>query len=1165
MKKQILTGLLLFLVLSSTGAGPPSSLEREEDLRKAYLQGNYPAVMEILEEMVRRSPLDTVTLTHLHDMEPLAGIFGAERIDALFNLLIRAARKAEDRSRLHWILDHYEPFRLRFFHEKSSGQPIRESFAFWRVKGPFFRYGSGDIDHPFSPELTEPDTRADSWMILRPGHDGYIHLNRFLYPSSGVAYLSRVITLDGEANIRIYSPCRYRVFLNGEPILDNTGHGRMGLRILNFKGSGSAQLMIKIEARDLWKMKCLATDADGKLIRMKGSREIMGKISAEEISPFIFDEIRNANLPSHWKGRLESETLMALGSFSSIGPLMEEKNRSPLTDLQLADHLFIHRENLGELWSGDLGRRLIAGLAKWYPANPHTGHLQALESLEEGEVIRGLKEGMAVLDKQPGYYPLYHDLVDLCLENNLDLPLEKIKKMLEKTFPRSLLINKLRYKKLLSDHDPAWLREGLNLLEKDFSREELVAILKALLQKGRLDEARNLLDQYAHRELPDEQVVNIYLHSKMHDHARKYLFKELARRNLPSLYYLMGVLSLETGEDPVMYWKKMVSINPSLQNMKDYINYLSSNRLKADMKGLLPKEINLNRELFQRVMGEDPVEVLTRDLVIILNRDGSSRLYRRELIYVKNEEGINRYGEYRLPGGEDRDVLHAEILLQDGTVRESFPGSGAGHNRILHLSGLVPGSIIHVACIVNNPLSFPTDSLLFAEGPTRIQNFYESVTNASVRILAPEGFPLRVWHSSSLIRKNSFNEGREMVLLQARNLPALDKEPHGGAPENRLPWFAFSTLEDESDLGAWYRGLSPDTPIYLPAETGTSQDKVKMIYEAVSRNYRLRESDLYDPVNLNNCLHTRNCSIREKALLCRELLKREGISSQPVLAGERNFPLSDPLLPRTYNSLFLRVTPGKGKSIWLDFTRSDLRSGEISFPYRKAPALILGKGPPWETKLPDGKGDLWKSLSHVRIGKAENVSFTTELRLSGEYAADREKLESMKDRVIPIQKMTRTIFSSALLRNLSLTTKGEPYPLIIRMEGILPGYLQVVHDELILQPFPEASPTTALAERENRNGDLYLTQPRNREDMIHIHLPKIYENSSLEHEAEERKSFGRFQVKCEKEKGSLLLTCSRLVRIHKMKIPVEEYPEFYTFSNRLRRAESAFIRLQVRK
>jgi hypothetical protein len=1169
MKKQLLTGLFLFLVLSSTGAGPPAPLEQEESLRRAYLQGNYPAVMGILESMVRRYPLDTVTLTHLHDMEPLATVFGAKRVNALFTRMIQSAQDTKDHRRLHWILDHHEPFRLRFFQGENTGQPLRQSFTYWRVKGPFFRYGAGDMDHPFSPELTEPNTRGESSTILRPGQDGYIHLDRYLYPSSGVAYLSRVITLYDEAEIRFYSPCRYRVFLDGKTVLDNTGHGRMDLRILKLKGSGSAHLMVKIEACDSWKMKCLATDSEGKLIKVERSREITGTISAEESSLFILDEIGRDDLPSNWKARLESEVLMALGSPSSIAPLMKIKKRSPLTNLQLADHLFIHREALGELWSGDLGRRLIAGLAKGYPANPHTGHLRVQEYLEEGEVIRGLKEGMTVLEKQPGYYPLYRDLADLCLDNDLDLPLERMERDLEETFPRSLLLDRLRYEKHLKRHDPSWYQKGLALLRRDFSRQNLSIFLDRLLQKGRLEEARDLVDRYRHTELPDEQVVELYLHSKMNDRARKYLLKELAGRNIPSLYYLMGALSLETGEDPVMYWKKMVSLNPSLQNMKDYIHYLSADRFQADLEGLLPEEITLNRELFGQVRGEDPVEVLARDMVIILNRDGSSRLFRRECMYVKNEEGINRYGEYRLPAGENRDVLHAAVLHPDGTLRESFPGSGAGHDSILHLSGLVPGSILYVSCIVDNPLSFPTGSLLFADGPTRIQNFNESVSEASVRILAPDGFPLRIWHSPSLVKKESRRNGRQLVHLQARDLSSLDEESHGGAPENRLPWFAFSTLEDSTDLGAWCRGLSPVTPVYLPVDTGLKgsppRDTVKKIYETVSRTYNLVHSDLYDPVNINDCIHTRNCSAREKGLLCRELLAREGISSQPVIAGDRNYPLTDPLLPRTYDAFFLRVNLGEGNTIWLDFSRSHLEPGDISFPYREAPALILGEGPPWSTNLPGGKGDLWKSVSHVRIGEPGKLSFTTTLNLSGEYASSREELESRENRVIPIQEMARTVFPSALLRDLSLSTEEASYPLVITMEGILPGYMQVLTGELMLRPFPEASPVTALAERDNRKGDLYLTRSRNRNDTIHIHLPVEYRDSRLEREIEDKRSFGRFLVKCEKKKGSLLLTCSRDVRIHEMKIPVKDYPGFYDFCNRLRSAERSFVRLKSGK
>jgi hypothetical protein len=182
--------------------------------------------------------------------------------------------------------------------------------------------------------------------------------------------------------------------------------------------------------------------------------------------------------------------------------------------------------------------------------------------------------------------------------------------------------------------------------------------------------------------------------------------KRIAAREDPEDY--LPRIYVAEGEVPSLHWGRLLAISPSYFMTGDLLDYLSG----------LGTEHPLSRE--RKEKGEEyierwmrgakkgsgaPSEVLFRQRLYRLNRDGSNRAFCEDVIYVHDSRGVERYGEFRLEHGEWVYPSRARVYREDGSFSDAGRIIRVDGSSYLSLPSL--GERFDLTCILfcDNPLS----------------------------------------------------------------------------------------------------------------------------------------------------------------------------------------------------------------------------------------------------------------------------------------------------------------------------------------------------------------------------------------------------------------------------------------------------------------------------
>ncbi len=355
--------------------------------------------------------------------------------------------------------------------------------------------------------------------------------------------------------------------------------------------------------------------------------------------------------------------------------------------------------------------------------------------------------------------------------------------------------------------------------------------------------------------------------------------------------------------------------------------------------------------------------------------DGTGRDELEARIKVVSESGVQALGQLKIGYSALSDkldidyvrvrkadgsvVVAQESAVQDLTIPDA-PVYTDYHQKHVSVPSLRPGDVLEYHYVRNtvNPLTpgqFWT-SFNFADRGI--------ILDEELEINVPKNRQLKLKTKPGFDPKISDDGDRRIYRWTHSRLNDDDEEAAAkkkkktkrkrSREEDEIPSVELTTFQSWEELGAWYASLErdrrfPDAAVkskadQLVAGKTTDMDKVKALYDYVSRNFRYVSLSLglarYQPHAASEVLSNGYGDCKDKNTLLASLLQAEGFQSTSVLIGSQHKLDPDVPSPSQFDHVITRV-PVDGKEIWLDSTNGVAPFRMLSANLRNKQALAV--------------------------------------------------------------------------------------------------------------------------------------------------------------------------------------------------------------------------------
>ena len=1173
---------VLLLVWRGTSPGAdngPSAYEAR--VLSAFAAGDYYALYDAIEAMLVRHPGSPEALLYLTDLATLADVYGYARVDAS---LTRIGARLKEEKPEHTgliglsILLQRERIARRYAPEKCAGivkslRPV----ASWMVSGPYHRYGAADIDYPFLPEVAPPPAGEEArWKrVSADEKTGEIDFSRILPPGRGAAYASTVIATGRPVRLRVYSSSPFRLFVNGRTALSNSDRARRrSLRVLEISANGAVALTVKVLREENWKFRMIVTDLNDFPIEVESrpGGAASGTCEFTEVMDYPY-----AELVRRLHGK-ERGALFHLGAYFSERDSREAEKYFRLgtgVDAGYPCKYFL-AESLLEAAHGDRGtaeyleasrmyREICGTDASFIPARYRLLQMIA----DRRATAEAFEEGRALIEKAPRFLPLREMYSSLLAGLGYEKEFERDWSEFTKVFPFSPSPRK-NMAAFIRIRDPE-RSAGLyrEVLETGFDKNAFESLIDVLHGMERHAEIAALVDRFDYFNDSGRVKIDALIDMGEYERASGLLLKRIAAREDPEDYLRLGRISYLEGEVPSLHWGRMLAISPSYFMTGDLLDYLSG----------LGTEHPLARERKER--GEEyierwmrgtkkgsgaPSEVLFRQRVYRLNRDGSSRAFCEDVIYVHDSRGIERYGEFRLDHGDRVYPVRARVYREDGSYSDAGRIIRVDGSSYISLPSLGERSIIHVSYFADNPFALQGDSGFFATPLLGTHDFDESLGVFSCSVAAPEDMDVRMAFTGGRV---SYGRSAGMIerSIRIENRLPVRVENGMGNRLGLLPVYSISTMRERNDFVRWYsslvRGTSDLQPDAVRAKfrSGDIRASLRAVYAFVSREIDTLGNVLYYPDSAAGTLIKKRGTPEDKAVLARAILECLGIRSYFAFIAGRDFPdLGGFVSPFAFTHVLLYVPIDRQGGVWMDFSRPYNGYGLVDPALEGSDALVVIRDGAEIRTVSGVRMDGSRIDLNVRLENNGNARFEGAIRFYGGREDARSLFQNAQTREEMLNRLLGRMFPAFSLDDFSITgLETVDTPLDLRIKGRTFSLVTTTPDRIVLTPVLNASEVLAHVDGSARAHPYYIIRPVHESERYRFRLPEAYRGAVFAGHEAVKSAFGYALIRISKSAGEPDLIVEKEVHVHAVKIEPTDYGEFVQFCERIQNAERHHI------
>lgn len=359
---------------------------------------------------------------------------------------------------------------------------------------------------------------------------------------------------------------------------------------------------------------------------------------------------------------------------------------------------------------------------------------------------------------------------------------------------------------------------------------------------------------------------------------------------------------------------------------------------------------------------------------VVFQSDGTYMRERHVRVRVQSDAGVQQYGILAFPyeaSVEPVEILDVRVVKPNGSaiatpldsiqdvtseILRDAPLYSDSREKHVPVKGLEPGDTLEYS--VRWRLEKPRAAGQFWFSDRFVKD--QVVLDQQLVIDVPREREVKV--KSQTVQPTTREEnGRRIYLWRTSNLESQSVQKQKKAQSYDAirgllppPDVLVSSFRNWEEVGRWYEGLQkekiqPSPEINAEAEELTkdladADAKLHAIYDYVSLRYRYVGVDFgigrYQPHSAAEILGNHYGDCKDKHTLLAALLSAIGIRAYPVLINTKVAVDQDVPTPAQFNHV-ITVVEEKGGLFWMDSTPEVTRMGELLYPLRGKPALVI--------------------------------------------------------------------------------------------------------------------------------------------------------------------------------------------------------------------------------
>ncbi|MEW6235649.1 MAG: DUF3857 domain-containing protein [Candidatus Omnitrophota bacterium] len=1028
-------------------ASAVDSASGEEALRGllfcAWAQGEAPGMAAILSHLIVTYPKSPYLDAYLSfgGFSTLQGWTPAERVKALDQAL---SQSPPDPQR-QWLA--YELAEsLDMLADLRSGEAARQAGVLvddWNIVGPFGRYGMADFKKPFGPE-TGWKEKYSGWRgevaihPIKPADiTGLLDIDSLIYPSEGVAYALNAIESGAaqDAVMTVHSPSDFRVWWNGEPILEKSSARLDTSRAVSFPitlKKGKNLLAIKSRQSGPWWLRA-KIQANGRTPLSIHSIPFDVKDFAElSLIPFEikksdsveFQGIASPSLPfaldaDHSAKEAAERLLLAAWHLDRME--FDAVNENLRKAMEISPDFCVLHEMLGE-----------AGLrhANSRPGSKPRFHQEAEASLRRAlELYPGSKDALVGLltyfmDRDQTDQAL--DLIDKVKNEHPEFFGEGYTAMLDYSYgglyaKKNFIPDSARYyERSLQGFLPSYevFRHLFHYYGSNNSLERVVDIIVRALQvfpayspileravkfpeklAGKIDLGglfQRLMEIHPY-EANYGLFYGDFLESQGKlDEAVK-LYAQLRQRfphntrimdNQAALAYLTQ--GKDTAEEIYRQWRQQ---EPN--NMKPF-RFFRDVKDKGDfdyMKYDVPLDDVDIDEADKWESSRASVIYLLDIMVMQLHEDGTYDQYIHQAIKILNQEGMQKWAEVVIPKGQHIEIIMGRTIAPDGTEWAVSNVQDLSGQQSLSMYGVDKGAIVEYAYLERTGRREPGAN--YSAGGYFFGSDDDPMLLSKLTLIQPDGVPLNLDSNPDDFHANIIKEeGRTIYQWENRLQDGLKPERFGPTLSERVPALQWTTCPDwlafVERLRSSLEGFEEASPEVdrlvkeLKTEAKTPREYAEKVYDWI----RLNIEESGGGQTTADTVALKAGGRYQKMKLAMHLLRKENIHSQLVLALENDEHDGFRPLPfLNFPGQTMLVIPrqdGIDRQLASDFSSRFAPLNDIDPKVQKFVILVYDANIPYFEPL---ESKLWES-GLIRREARLKINADRSAAVQGEFAYD---------------------------------------------------------------------------------------------------------------------------------------------------------------------------------
>lgn len=571
---------------------------------------------------------------------------------------------------------------------------------------------------------------------------------------------------------------------------------------------------------------------------------------------------------------------------------------------------------------------------------------------------------------------------------------------------------------------------------------------------------------------------------------------------------------------------------------------------------------------------DDTSSALVLDAAAVELHPGGAATERiHQVIHVLDTEGVEQFGEVRIPPGAE--VIALRTRKPDGRALE--PERLGASKGTASLSGLAPGDYVefeYLRGVRGNGSGAAGDAFYFrAEGSRLFRSTYV--------VVAPEGLAVGVDARAVQAPEAARERGLQIFRLEAHDVPAHVPEPNQPSLTELLPFVQLGVGGGReaihADLADAFAGRARPTEELralarrVRGEAGPDAPPRALAAAAwtrVSREILGQGGSFADEASA-----TLSRGRGSRLLVLKAVLAELGLRARIALARSFGADQAPRRFPShvTWSDALLRIEAG-GEVIWHDPSLRAAPFGTIPSAVLGVEALVLGEpGEPLEVvRTPERSAIEERRSVTVRVAITPDGSASVEgedryLGAAGAAAKGGvERLDSSERRQV-VEAMLARSFRGLSLSSVELLGEDDPAaPLTIRWRGTVPHLARETNGGLVVDAaILPAQLGARLVQLAARATPLLLEMPEVVDQRVEITAPAGFAAQAAPPAAVDG-PFGAFS-RTERADGGTLVREDRYV-VRRARIPPERYPEFASFAaalDQLQERPAAFARREV--